>query len=281
MISCIICSRTPDISIKQRENIEKTIGISYEIVVIDNSHNAYSIFSAYNEGVKRAVGDVFCFMHDDIMFETQNWGSIIQNLLNTNRIGVVGVAGTYCMPNIPCYWSSSRISTGRIKWEGVLYDQPYIYGNSSVIALDGVFLCVKADLFRKKTILFDEENFKGFHFYDMDICMQIHNAGYDAIVTRDILMNHFHRATFNKNFYENQQIFYNKWKNYFPIIKGITINEAITLLAQRQLYALNRIDNIVYSREYRIGNYILHPKLLLERIIQGKSFCIVKSKSKL
>ena len=276
MISCIICSRTPDISFEERNNINETIGVDHEIVVIDNSNNIYSIFSAYNEGVKRAKGDIVCFMHDDILFETQDWGAVIQSLLKLDKIGVVGVAGTYCIPDFPCYWSNSHISTGRIKWDDVLWDVPNISGNNSVIALDGVFLCIKVDLFRNKLISFDEKNFNGFHYYDMDICMQIYKVGYDAIVTRDILMNHFHHAIYNKNFFENQQIFYNKWKQNFPIVKGITIEEAITLLAQGQLNALNRLDNLVNSRAYRVGNYILHPKLFLERIKQGNSFRIEK-----
>ena len=74
MLSLIICSRTPKISNKLEKNIAETIGCEYELVVIDNSQNKYSIFSAYNEGVKRARGSVLCFMHDDIIYKTANWG---------------------------------------------------------------------------------------------------------------------------------------------------------------------------------------------------------------
>jgi len=51
MISIIICSRTASISDELTQNINQTIGIPYELVIIDNSDNLYSIFSAYNEGV--------------------------------------------------------------------------------------------------------------------------------------------------------------------------------------------------------------------------------------
>jgi hypothetical protein len=54
MISCVICSRQPVISAKLKENIASTVGCEYELVVIDNSTNEYSIFSAYNEGVRCA-----------------------------------------------------------------------------------------------------------------------------------------------------------------------------------------------------------------------------------
>lgn len=74
MLSLIVCSRTNDISNELKENVSTTIGCDYEWVVINNSQNQYSIFSAYNEGVSRAKGDVLCFMHEDVLFRTNNGG---------------------------------------------------------------------------------------------------------------------------------------------------------------------------------------------------------------
>src|SRR5574344_1136126 len=140
MISCIICSRTPEISIQQRENIEKTIGVEYEIVVIDNSRNTYTIFSAYNEGVKRAVGDILCFMHDDIIFETNEWGITVEQILKQTEIGAVGVAGTHYLPNFPCYWSDCCVTVGVFNLNGELCDWQCSKERNklySVCALDG------------------------------------------------------------------------------------------------------------------------------------------------
>ena len=78
MLSLIICSRTPKISEELEKNIADTIGCEYELVVIDNSLNKYSIFSAYNEGVKRSIGDILCFMHEDILYKTINWGQQVE-----------------------------------------------------------------------------------------------------------------------------------------------------------------------------------------------------------
>ena len=47
MLSLIICSRTPKISNALEKNIAETIGCEYELVVIDNSQNKYSIFSSF------------------------------------------------------------------------------------------------------------------------------------------------------------------------------------------------------------------------------------------
>ena len=105
MISLIICSRTPEISNKLATNIAETIGCEYELVVIDNSRNSYSIFSAYNEGVRRANGNILCFMHDDILYKTIDWGKKVNCLYKENEnIGVVGVLGSHYLTSKEGYW---------------------------------------------------------------------------------------------------------------------------------------------------------------------------------
>ncbi|HEX2957734.1 MAG TPA: glycosyltransferase [Chitinispirillaceae bacterium] len=68
MISIITCSqKDPSWDIHVR-NIRKTAGVEIEYVRIDNRTNRYNICSAYNEGVKRANGDILVFMHEDVFF---------------------------------------------------------------------------------------------------------------------------------------------------------------------------------------------------------------------
>jgi hypothetical protein len=109
MISIIICGRDNDISTALRHNIQETIGVVHEIIVIDNSQNDYSIFSAYNKGVALSNYDTLCFMHDDLVFESSNWGSIVINQLQQNNIGAVGVAGTPYYATLPGAWWSGGI----------------------------------------------------------------------------------------------------------------------------------------------------------------------------
>ena len=91
-ISIIICSRTKKLTPVFLENIEKTVGVDYELIVIDNSENKYSIFEAYNLGIKKSKGEVLCFMHDDVLFHTNNWGNILQTIFNKNElIGLIGI----------------------------------------------------------------------------------------------------------------------------------------------------------------------------------------------
>lgn len=74
MLSIIICSRTKDLSHELRDNINQTIGVDYELIVIDNSLCNKSIFQAYNEGIEKSQGEILVFMHDDVKLCSSNWG---------------------------------------------------------------------------------------------------------------------------------------------------------------------------------------------------------------
>lgn len=101
MISLIICARTGNVSDTLLNNVESTIGCDHEWVVIDNSRHQYNIFQAYNIGVARAKGDILCFMHDDILYHTNNWGTKIEDLFMDDSIGQVGAAIRYYSYSIP------------------------------------------------------------------------------------------------------------------------------------------------------------------------------------
>jgi hypothetical protein len=55
------------------------------LIVIDNSENAYSILEAYNLGIEISKGDFLCLIHDDVLFHTKNWGSIVQDVFEQNK----------------------------------------------------------------------------------------------------------------------------------------------------------------------------------------------------
>ena len=81
MISIIICNRKKVLDPKLENNIKSTIGIEYEIINIDNSDNRYNIFQAYNKGIQKSKYPYICFMHDDILYHTVNWGKNIIDYL--------------------------------------------------------------------------------------------------------------------------------------------------------------------------------------------------------
>lgn len=269
MISIIICSRASDVSAELKQNIAATIGCDYEIVVIDNSQNQYDIFSAYNVGVGRAKGDVLCFMHDDVRFHTMGWGINVEGILSDKGIGLLGMFGSHFMSRYPLYWwSSPFISQYSINTDhGVQEYQEhldYYQGDVAEVAVvDGVCMFVRANLFSQ--LRFDEERYTGYHAYDMDLSMQVHQLGLKVCVTKEVLLEHFWSEDSMKNEHysamldKNMNVFAAKWAESLPIVRGIDLPAE----------TLHRLDNLCKdayesqrlrrSKAYRLGKFMLHP----------------------
>src|SRR6202044_1570451 len=102
MISVVICAREFPIPEKLNQNIQDTIGTIFELVAIDNSKNNYNICQAYNHAVSKSIYPYLCFIHEDILFETEDWGNkLIQEIETDPNIGIIGVAGCKARPRYP------------------------------------------------------------------------------------------------------------------------------------------------------------------------------------
>ncbi len=269
MFSIVVCSRKTDIPTKLRQNIADTIGCEYELVVIDNSKNEYSIFEAYNVGVGLSRGDVLCFMHEDVLFRTPNWGEKINNRFQADeKIGLIGFAGTHFLPDTPMYWYSSPFVSQR----NLNNDQGAVeehfheewFGETSlieVVAVDGFCFFVKKDLF--DLISFDEKTFQGFHLYDMDICMQVINVGFKVCVCRDVLIEHCwsENKQFSKVggdlFVRNLELFTKKWRSSLPLHKGLDLPSELFDRANSLCGQLYEARKVRESKTYRLGKAML------------------------
>ena len=271
MISCIICSRQPDIPVELKENIASTIGCEYEVIVIDNSKNEYSIFSAYNEGVRRAKGDVLCFMHEDILFHTEGWGGKISKILEDTTIGQIGVAGSHFMPKAPMYWiHSPYISQYNIQTENEtqLFNNSWNYsqGNlSDVVTVDGVCFFMRSDMF--EVLRFDDVLYADFHAYDMDISMQVQNMGKRVCVTNEVLIEHFwsesslQNQSYMARLDKNLKIFFDKWQHLLPMVKGIELPEIVVRRLNNLSIQAYNAKMARQSKAYRLGKFLLHPRV--------------------
>ena len=272
MISVIICSRMADISQELKDNIAATIGCEYELCVIDNSHNDYNIFSAYNEGVRRAKGDILCFMHEDVVFHSEKWGDTLNNHFRQfPRAGAVGVLGGHYLPKRPCYWNEpckesanyiqGGMNNGQYQSHRVQHQQ-YRSGRTFVAALDGVFMAIPKQLFSSGLVRWDNQTFSGFHFYDADVCMQIHKADYEVELIWDILLEHRNKSVFDSAFISARKMWFEKWKDYLPVIKGIEMTKDDMDACERIMDATDESHAyylVMHSKAYRLGKFILHP----------------------
>ena len=85
MISVLVCSLRPDLLQQLRDNISKTIGITYEILAFDNKLEKKGLAEVYNILGERAKFDILCFLHEDVIITTRNWGSILLQLFTKKK----------------------------------------------------------------------------------------------------------------------------------------------------------------------------------------------------
>jgi GT2 family glycosyltransferase len=264
MISIIICSRKPDIPQELKRNIAETTGVEYELIIIDNSKNKYSIFAAYNEGVRKAKYPYLCFAHEDILFHTPQWGTALVEHLKNKETGLVGVIGGHYMPVFSASWWQADLSSGiyiqgytkKGKYSACLTKSvDFLKDKKSieVVTVDGLWFCIPKSLF--STITFDEQTYPGFHCYDVDICMQVRNAGYKVLVVSDILIEHKSVGNADEQWLKNLALFYFKWHDKLPQIAGITLNDKELKEAEQR---------ILYDIYLAIDRYYFMKKIALK-----------------
>ena len=144
MLSIIISSYNQIFFNKIKNNINSTIGngFIYEIVKIENN-NVFSLCEAYNIGGQKAKYDNLLFLHEDVSFETSNWGTILINLLELKNCGIIGVLGGNYYGFMPSYWWNKgykffhyiQINKGKEKFYNRIN---FLKDNEEVKALDGV-----------------------------------------------------------------------------------------------------------------------------------------------
>lgn len=259
MISIIVCSRSNDVFKVFEENLRNTIGLPCEIIRIDNSLNEHTIFTAYNLGASRSTMSYLCFVHEDVHFHTKNWGNKIIEHLEKPNTGIIGIAGSPTAGRIPAPWTWNQkyvniIQSDRKNNQQRAKQVKIPSDNQSAalpcVLLDGVFLCVKKELMSK--ISFDE-NFTGFHGYDMDISLQSHLLSYSNFVVYDILLEHFSRGRRDKTYYQNLLKLYNKWENKLPLHAENYNHEEFLKLKRGEKLRLKRLIIKLYAANFEMA----------------------------
>lgn len=238
MISIVVCHRDKKLLKQFKENVEKTIGINFEFVIVDNTNNDYTIFEAYNLGIRKSKYDCICFAHEDLLFHTPNWGEKVVAHLADENTGMIGVVGGNCFPNCPSpWWNNTLLNDPLINniqhWdEGFIpknnlhkkpfenkknvtrdYQNPTKNNKVKAVALDGLWMCAHRRVL--ETCKFDEQTFKGFHCYDTDFCFQV-LQNFDIYVVYDILIEHLSMGTVAKQWALAADQLASKWLQKLP-----------------------------------------------------------------
>ena len=273
MISIIICSVSPSLLSQLRYNIKNTIGIDYELLVDDNSSNAYGICHVYNELVKKACYKYLLFIHEDIVFHTANWGLNLINHLKNDLIGLVGISGAISKSAYPSSWTATQPSCYRInaiqhfKGSQVIKTIQINPSNeiiSEVVCVDGVFLATRKEIIYKYT--FDEKLLTGFHGYDLDFSMSI-GQFYKILVVHDILVEHFSDGNPNDLWFKDIQKVHKKWNHLLPkTLSNDIFDSKMTDYISLRSYLFNLLK-FKYSKKNVFEAYI---KLILKYFYYNK-----------
>jgi glycosyltransferase involved in cell wall biosynthesis len=220
-ISIIICSRDKNISPEFRKNIDLTIGCDYQLIIIDNSKNRYSIFEAYNSGIGQSEGEVLCFIHDDIRFHSKNWGLELLNLFEAkSEFGLIGIAGAKTKTRTASGWWDCKGENMLLNIiqhfpDGSEEHQHYGFDNSDfeeAVVIDGVFMSLK-----KETEFKFPTQFSGFHGYDLVLSFEILSKGYKIGVTDKVLLEHFSIGRLNSSWLHSVDEIHNLYQKSLPL----------------------------------------------------------------
>ncbi len=221
MISIVICSINRDLFNQVSQSIADTIGVDYEIIRIDNTVVHMGICEAYNRGASEAKFPYVCFLHEDILIKSANWGAEIISFFETNsQVGLVGVAGSAFKSQFPSIWAQALFQTDHINViqhyrNNVVLESNGVPGSFvEVKTLDGVCLFTTKEVLKKNS--FDSLNFDRFHCYDLDFCLQVGQHS-RLFVYHGLLIEHFSSGSLNKDWVNYSIKVSEKWKDILPI----------------------------------------------------------------
>lgn len=225
MISIIICSKSPALLKAVSSSIKDTIGVPYEIIAVENNDGKYGICKAYNIGAAKAKYNTFCFMHEDILFVTADWGKNLLKHLEDKRIGLIGVAGIDHKAKVPTTIQTKYASVEMNIIQVKLTDNNDVHlcqtktpNNTAtikqVLLIDGVWMGTRRDVYEK--FQFDDVTLDGFHGYDIDFCLQVQRE-FKIVVAFDILLKHLSAGKIDEKYIAQKLKLNYKWRHELPI----------------------------------------------------------------
>jgi Glycosyltransferase like family len=197
MFSILICSLNESYLSRIKTNIQETIGHPYELLVWDNLNEQKSITEVYNLLATRAQYPYWCFIHEDIRFETVNWSENLRVAFEQHPdTGLIGIAGARYKSRTPSGWSTGirELDFCNIYHEDKKLNRLHIYLNPNrtifepVVNVDGVFMVIRREVW--KDAQFNETFLRGFHLYDIDFSFHV-NKKWKAAVLFNIDILHF------------------------------------------------------------------------------------------
>jgi hypothetical protein len=190
-----------------------------EILMYEND-GQMSLTQVYNKGLKESVNDIVVFMHDDLILETSNMTPKIVNLFDKHpEYGIIGIAGTDKLTS-GRWWDNRENMFGVVGHihEGKRHVNHYSKGVfndvlKDVVIVDGLFFMVRKSLLKKEF----NEQFEGFHFYDISFCVENQFEGVKIGLTTKFGVTHKSVGMTNKQWEKNKLLFEALFEKQLPL----------------------------------------------------------------
>jgi hypothetical protein len=190
-----------------------------EILMYEND-GQMSLTQIYNKGLKESVNDIVVFMHDDLILETSNMTPKIVKLFEKHpEYGIIGIAGTDKLTS-GMWWQNRENMFGVVGHihEGKRHVNHYSKGVfndvlKDVVIVDGLFFIVRKSLLKKEF----NEQFEGFHFYDISFCVENQFEGVKIGLTTKFGVTHKSVGITNKQWEKNKLLFEALFEKRLPL----------------------------------------------------------------
>jgi hypothetical protein len=190
-----------------------------EVNIYEND-GVSSLTEIYNIGLKESKNEIVVFMHDDLILETPNMTPKIVKLFEKHsEYGIIGIAGTDKLTS-GRWWDNRDNMFGVVGHihEGKRHVNHYSKGVfndvlKDVVIVDGLFFAVHKGRIKKEF----NEQFEGFHFYDISFCVENQLEGVKIGLTTKFGVTHKSVGITNKLWEKNKLLFEALFEKRLPL----------------------------------------------------------------
>lgn len=203
-----------------KQHLLDTVGLNDVEILEYENYNQYSLTEVYNKGLRESKHNIVVFCHNDILFNQKYWGKrILEHHTKKSDYGILGVAGTSYFPNSGMWWEITGEMVGQVyhqkdgkRWVSE-YNKPFGSKVIDSVVVDGVFFSVNKNNLKTS---FDED-FKGFHFYDISFCLSNFINGVKIGTISNVSITHMSIGMTNNEWENNRKQLVDKYSEHFPI----------------------------------------------------------------
>lgn len=240
MLSIIVCSQDDERFSRFTSECGRAMrGSRYEIIRISDAN---SMSEGYNRGIDRSTGELLLFCHDDVQFITPDIHSALDEALS--EFDLASCVGSSELEGV--LWSSDDITNCQ-GWmvtsvgDGKSYSVGVVGVPNRLCSLktgDGCLLACRRSVALR--LRWDEINFDGFHFYDLDFCARASLQGYRLGVLRGLVINHLSPGSYDEKWWSQSDRFLRKYDlPYKSPAKVSWVNAPVETRAQAARTARN------------------------------------------